>query len=385
MGKVSIDLNGPTSMPEKKESLLETIPVFPGRNDETPWRLQIEQSITTPQVLSSFLGKDLSALETTVQTYPLRITPYYLSLIIKHGAPLYRQAVPDERELACLDHSDDPLGEEPSSPVPHLIHRYPDRVVLLLTNACATYCRHCMRKRMIGGAGSGRPLHPPAPFPMEKAIQYIHDHPAVDDIILSGGDPFMLGTEALKEILTRLSKISHVETLRIHTRIPATLPHRITRNLVATLKTVKPLFINIQFNHPLEITQAAREACDKLADAGIPLGSQTVLLKGVNDDAATLKRLFKTLLSARVRPYYLHHPDPVKGTAHFRPSVKKGLDIMQQLRGNISGMCIPHYMIDLPGGGGKIPLSPGYVLEKNESCLVVRNYQGDRFLYPDGQ
>ena len=371
-------------MRKNKEAFLEQIADLPDERNGASWRFQVENSITSLKELSRYLKEDFSLLETTVQAYPLRITPYYLALIIQHGAPLYRQAVPDLQELNCQDDSDDPLKEEYFSPAPRLIHRYPDRVVLLLTNACATYCRHCMRKRMIGGKNAERLLDPIAPFPMEQAIQYIHDHRKVTDIILSGGDPLMIDTKALTKILKRIKTIRHVETIRIHTRTPATLPQRITDSLVSELKTFKPLFVNIQFNHPLEMTDAARRACDKLADAGIPLGSQSVLLKGVNDDAATLKRLFKTLLSARIRPYYLHHPDPVKGAAHFRPSIQQGITIMKQLRGHISGMSIPHYMIDLPGGGGKIPLFPDYVVARKDSHLTVQNFQGECFLYPDG-
>ncbi|MBU0993792.1 MAG: KamA family radical SAM protein [Proteobacteria bacterium] len=353
-------------------------------NPHADWQVQIKNSITTAEALSEYLDINQSALEKTIRKYPMRITPYYLSLILEHGMPLFRQAVPDTKELLDHSHTEDPFREIPFSPVPNLIHRYPDRVVLLVTNACATYCRHCMRKRMVGYTNP-KPLDMAVAFPMEKAVQYIQEHPAVSDVILSGGDPLLIETRQMATLIKKINVIDHVNTIRIHTRIPATLPQRITDNLIDALTADKPIYMNIHFNHPLEITDDARKACKKLADAGIPLGSQTVLLKGVNDSRYTLKQLFKDLLAIRVKPYYLHHPDPVKGTGHFRPSVKKGLKIMKALRGHISGMSLPHYMIDLPGGGGKVPLVPDYIKSIGDNHLIVENYKGDVFLYPDGQ
>ena len=308
--------------------------------------------------------------------YPMKITPYYLSLVKKPGDPLWRQAVPDVAELKASRLTGDPLGEERQSPVPGLIHRYPDRVIFLVSNRCAMHCRHCMRRRKIGS-----PLQEYGDI-HRGAIDYIRRHRKIREVILSGGDPFMLPDPVIADLLERLQAISHISLLRIHTRIPCTLPQRITPQLADMLKRFHPLFINIQFNHPDEITPASSRACALLADAGIQLGCQSVLLKGINDDPATMLRLVHTLLSIRVRPYYLHHPDPVAGTEHFRVPLKTGLEIMKALRGNVSGIGVPQYMIDLPDGGGKIPLLPQYIKEENEDRLIVMNFEGKRFEYP---
>jgi lysine 2,3-aminomutase len=312
----------------------------------------------------------------TAAVYPMRISSYYAGLIRSEGDPIWRQAVPDPLELEEDGTTADPLCEEGQSPVPTIIHRYPDRVVFIVSNRCAVYCRHCMRKRKVGEPDAiGEDA-------IETGIDYIRRTPAVSDVILSGGDPFMLRDEVIIEILHKVTSIPHVQIVRIHTRVPCTFPQRITPSLAAALRRFHPLWINMQFNHPMELTSEATAACSLLADAGIGLGCQTVLLKGVNDTPEVIMSLMRGLLRMRVRPYYLHHPDRVRGTRHFWPSLDKGLSIMAHLRGNLSGMGVPQYMIDLPGGGGKIPLLPEYVVEKHPGVWRIRNFQGQPFDYP---
>jgi len=308
--------------------------------------------------------------------YPVQIPRYYLGLIKSPGDPLWRQAVPDAAEGETAQMAADPLCETEQSPVPGLIHRYPDRAVFLASNRCALHCRHCMRQRDVGVDIQNRSVF------YEKIIDYIGQTRTLREVILSGGDPFMLPDRVLLDLLTALKKIAHIEMLRIHTRVPCTWPQRISPQLAARLKGYGPLFINIQFNHPAEITPDAAAACARLADAGIPLGCQSVLLKGVNDDPDTMLQLLRGLLSIRVRPYYLHHPDPVAGTAHFRVPLRRGLDILAYVRGRVSGLGVPQYMLDLPGGGGKIPLLPQYIQEETANRLIVKNFEGRLYEYP---
>ena len=341
------------------------------------WKDLVRQSITTPDALFRKLPMDPAAVARVAEKYPLRINPYFLSLIRKPGDPLGKQAVPDIAELETSDIlSPDPLAEEPQSPVPNLIHRYPDRVVFMVSDQCALYCRHCMRKRRTGRAKTV------TPETIDAGIAYIRQTPGVRDVILSGGDPLMLDDRRLGGILSRIRSIPHVGIIRIHTRMPGALPARVDSDLTDLLKRFLPLYVNIQFNHADEITGDAAAACGLLANAGIPLGSQTVLLAGVNDDPETMMALMRGLLEIRVRPYYLHHADPVEGTRHFRTSIETGLDIMRHLRGRLSGMGVPQYMIDLPGGGGKIPLVPEYILKSGPRELTVRNFEGKVFRYP---
>ncbi|GAB6093860.1 KamA family radical SAM protein [Desulfatiferula olefinivorans] len=340
------------------------------------WQDLLAESVVSPAPLNAVFGRDLSDRSAVIVRYPMRINPYYLSLIRDPDDALGRQAVPDLRELEG-PLTADPLDETGQSPVPNLIHRYPDRVVFLVSDTCAMFCRHCMRKRSIGRV---------APIPpsdtLAAGIDYIRRTPAVRDVILSGGDPLMLPTETLDKILTGIRKARHVEIIRIHSRMPCTLPMRITDRLVRMIARHHPVFVNTHFNHPDEITPQAARACARLADAGIPLGCQTVLLKGVNDDPAVMQALMRKLLTIRVRPYYLHHPDPVAGTAHFRPSVETGLAVIRGLRGHTSGMAVPHYVIDLPGGKGKVPLSPYAVSKLPDNMIRVENYLGDLCDYP---
>jgi lysine 2,3-aminomutase len=293
--------------------------------------------------------------------------------------PIWRQAVPDPAELTDAANAADPLAEERQSPVPAIIHRYPDRVIFLVSNQCAMYCRYCMRKRKVGDGQ----LHFGGRWQeIRQGLDYIRRTPAIDDVILSGGDPLLLSTEMMREILEALGSISHVGMVRIHSRVPCTLPMRVTPRLVSALGACRPLYLNTHVNHPDEITPEMEKACAMLADAGIPLGCQTVLLRGVNDDPVTMAALMKRLVRIRVRPYYLHHPDPVAGTAHFRPSLETGLAVMKALRGNLSGLCVPQYMIDLPGGNGKVPLLPEYLKSISGNIARVENYQGRICAYP---
>ncbi len=306
----------------------------------------------------------------------MRINHYFLSLIKKENDPIWKQAVPDLAEINDDFYLADPLCEEIKSPVKNLVHRYPNRVLFLVSNQCALYCRHCMRKRR----NSYNSLI--TEDTIEQGIEYISKTDSIEEVILSGGDPLLLEDELLKKILKKIRKISHVDILRIHTRVPCTLPHRITKNLLKIIKQFQPIYINTHFNHPDEITTEAKKACISIADSGIPLGNQTVLLKDINNNHLTIKALLQNLLKIRVKPYYIHHPDLVKGTAHFRLSIEEGLKIIKKLQGNISGLAIPHYMIDLPGGGGKIPLIPEHVKFTNNTRLTVENFKGEFFEYP---
>ena len=332
-------------------------------------------SIHTAEDLARYLPVDVESVQRVIERFPMCINPYYLGLIQTSADPLWRQAVPDLEELECDGLDNDPLSENLQSPVSNLIHRYPDRVVLIVSDRCAVYCRHCMRKRYIGQPGTV------TRDTIDSGIDYIHSHSEIRDVILSGGDPLLLSDHRLEELLHRLRGISHVEIIRIHSRVPCTLPMRITKRLAEILHRHHPIYVNTQFNHSDEITPASAKACHRLADAGIPLGCQTVLLKGVNDDAAVMKRLMRRLLAIRVKPYYIHHADPVQGTAHLRTSIQAGLNIMRTLRGHLSGPGVPYYMVDLPGGGGKIPLLPEYVEEAKEDQLIVRNFEGKIYKY----
>lgn len=341
------------------------------------WQQLISHSICTPEQLDTELNVSGSQIRMVTDKYPIRINPYALGLIKAGSTAVRRQFVPDPAELNAAGLSDpDPLCEEAQSPVPGLIHRYPDRVLFIVSDQCAVYCRHCMRKRDVGGGGKV------TPDALRAAIDYICRTPRIREVILSGGDPLMMDNGRLFELLEAITAIKHVELIRIHTRMPGMLPWRITPEFARNLACFHPLYINIQFNHPDELTPEACSACAMLADSGIPLGSQTVLLAGVNDDPETMISLMRKLLAARVRPYYLHHPDPVAGTAHFRVPVEKGIEILRAMRGNISGMGIPHYVIDLPGGGGKVPLQPSYVIENSETELLVCNFEKKRYKYP---
>jgi lysine 2,3-aminomutase len=272
----------------------------------------------------------------------------------------------------------DPCGEDKDSPVPGLVHRYPDRVLLLVTDQCAVYCRYCTRRRLVGA--NERSI---TQANFEEALKYLKSHRKVRDVLLSGGDPLLLENERLEELLSRLRAVPHIELLRIGTRAPVTLPQRITTGLVRMLKKYHPLMISIHFTHPKEITDAVKRACGELADAGIPLGSQTVLLKGINDKASIMKKLVQELLKIRVRPYYIYQCDLATGTEHFRTSVATGIQIIEKLRGHTTGYAVPTYVVDAPGGGGKIPLAPVSLVSRVKGKVVLKNYEGKIFEYPE--
>jgi lysine 2,3-aminomutase len=344
----------------------------------TSWQELLKKSITTAGGLDTHLHCNRDEVARVATQYPLRINPYYLDLIKKSGQPLYLQAVPDLREIADPVGMADPLAEEDLSPVPGLVHKYPDRVLLLVNHECAMYCRFCTRKRMVGSAAMR--------FDRERLRQgfaYLRSTPEIREVLVSGGDPLLLPDARLEWLLTRLREIKSVEIIRIGSRVPCTLPMRITKELCALLKRFHPLYINTHFNHPAEITKEAARACAMLADAGIPLGCQTVLLRGINDDAAILATLVRKLLTIRVKPYYLFQADLTRGTDHFRTRIEDGLAIMRQLIGHVSGMAVPTFALDAPGGGGKIPLTPEYVSRYGDILEFV-NYQGQACRYPNG-
>ena len=347
------------------------------------WHWQITNRIHTTAQLKRFLilsSEEQAALDSFTAKLPVGITPYYMSLISHRDAtsPLRRCVVPTIHEfITTPDEADDPLGEEHQSPVPGLVHRYPDRVLLLALDFCSTYCRYCTRSRVVGHGA----LHP-ARSRLEQAFDYIRSNPQIRDVLISGGDPLTMSDERLNWILTNLRNIPHVEIVRIGTKVPAVLPQRITPQLVRMLRRHHPLMMSLHFTHPDECTPESYKACSMLADAGIPLGSQTVLLSGINDKVETMRDLVHNLLKMRVRPYYLYQCDPISGSSHFRTTVEKGVEIIRGLRGFTSGYAIPTYVIDAPGGGGKIPVMPDYIEGRNGDDLVLRNYEGSLFKYP---
>jgi lysine 2,3-aminomutase len=349
------------------------------------WRWQLKNRITSLQQLQRLLPtltpEEHAGTLLANKKLALAITPYFFNLIDAgdENCPIRRQVVPriEETHAAPWEMSD-PCGEDAHSPVPGLVHRYPDRVLFLVTDRCASYCRYCTRSRMVSNA-TGYDFHPE----FERQIEYVRRHTEVRDVLLSGGDPLLLGDEKLEYLLSRLRAIPHVEFLRIGTRIPIFLPQRITPELCAMLRKYHPLFISIHSNHPRELTTEVRDGLGRLADAGIPLGNQSVLLRHVNDDPVVMRALLQKLLMCRVKPYYLYQCDLITGSAHMRVSVRKGLEIMESLRGHTTGYAVPQYVIDAPGGGGKVPINPEYVLSHNADRVVIRNFEGRIFEYPE--
>ena len=342
-----------------------------------PWQIILQNSITTLDGLQEHLDCDSNALPDVIANFPMRINPYFLKLIQHPGDPLWKQAVPDLAEISDGICEDDPLDEENLSPVPNLVHKYPDRVLFLVSNQCAMYCRFCTRKRKVGTDKMKISAET-----LQAGYDYLRQHPGIREVLISGGDPFLLPDHQIADILKNLRAIPSIEVIRIGTRVPSVLPMRITKNLVSILKAAHPLYINTHFNHPNEITAESSLACTMLADAGIPMGCQTVLLKGINDDVHTLKKLFLGLLRIRVKPYYLFQADLTRGTNHLRTSTESGIAIMRQLYGHISGMAIPTYALDGPKGKGKIPLTPQYILERGDT-LIFENYKGEVCTYPE--
>jgi lysine 2,3-aminomutase len=347
------------------------------------WKWQLRNSLTNIEDLKKIMrlsNKEIMAVNNLKGRLPLRITPYFASLIheTKPGHPLRRNVVPVVEELIeTSSEQSDPLHEKSFSPVKGIVHRYPDRVLFTVTQVCSNYCRYCTRSHSVGR------LDRLGKQDFEKAFNYISAHKEVRDVLISGGDPLTLSDDMLDYILSNIRKIEHVEIIRIGTRTPVVLPQRITDGLINVLRKYHPLFISLHFSHPSEITEECAKACIKLADGGFPLGSQTVLLKGINDNVPVMKELMHKLLKVRVRPYYLYQCDLIPGSGHFRTTVKKGLEIMKGLRGFTSGYAVPTFVIDAPGGGGKIPLLPDYVVEHNDEHIVLRNYKGDLCEYPE--
>ena len=352
---------------------------FPNVTDEqwNSWHWQVKNRITSVEDLQKYIELDKSEteiVENVLGQFRMAITPYYLTLINPENKydPVRLQAVPmvDEMHIGLYD-LDDPLHEDGDSVVPGLTHRYPDRVLFLITDMCSMYCRHCTRRRFAGQKDTGSKMDN-----VDKAIEYIRNHPEVNDVLLSGGDALLVSDARLEYIISELRKIEHVGVIRIGSRTPVVMPQRITKELVDMLKKYHPIWINTHFNHSKELTPEAKKAIDLMADAGIPLGNQSVLLKGVNDCVNIMKKLVKRLIQLRIRPYYIYQCDLSKGIEHFRTPVSKGIEIIEGLRGHISGIAVPTFVVDAPGGGGKIPVMPNYVISQAPGRTILRNYEG---------
>jgi lysine 2,3-aminomutase len=360
---------------------------FPGVKtaEWNDWRWQNRNRIRSIDDLERIIrvtDEERAAIARHHGPLPVGVTPYYMSLVAPDDPfqGIRRTTIPTLAEFTRTPgEEEDPLGEDGHSPVPGLVHRYPDRVLLLVTNFCSVYCRYCTRARLVGASGE-RALRK---ADIDRAIEYIAATPAIRDCLISGGDPLSLDEERLEYVLSRLRAIPHLEFVRIGTKQPVVQPMRVTPSLTKMLRRYHPIWMSLHFTHPDEVTPEVAEACGRLADAGIPLGSQTVLLKGVNDDVATLKKLYHGLLKIRVRPYYLYQCDPISGSSHFRTSVDKGLELIAGLRGFTTGYAVPNYVVDAPGGGGKIAMLPNSVLGRDGDDLLLRNFAGDECRYPD--
>ena len=357
--------------------------VEPNSPEWLDWQWQYRNRITSADKLSEIISlgeKDKQEISLCLDGFRMAITPYFASLIDPEdsGCPIRMQTVPSINETRAYSwERKDPLNEERDSPVPGIVHRYPDRVLFLVTRHCATYCRHCIRKRHVGEEDFviGK-------TEKERAIKYIADTPQIRDVLVSGGDPLTIGDGDLEDIISRLRAIEHVEIIRIGTRVPVTLPMRITPALLAVMKKYQPIWINTHFNHPCELTAESVKACEAIVDAGIPLGNQSVLLKNINDNTETMKELLLKLVKARVRPYYIYQCDLCEGIGHFRTRVETGIDIIRDITGNISGYAVPKFVIDAPTGGGKIPVNPEYIVSIDDEKVIMRNYNGDIYTYP---
>ncbi|HOP57657.1 MAG TPA: lysine 2,3-aminomutase [Bacillota bacterium] len=358
---------------ERKNKYFKTV----SDADWNNWKWQVKNRIINAESLKKYLDitpQEEKEINSVLNKFRMAITPYYLTLIDPDDPndPIRKQAIPGIDELVVGKYDmNDPLSEDVDSPVPGLTHRYPDRVLFLITDMCSMYCRHCTRRRFAGQLDNRLPQEN-----IDKAIEYIREHPEIRDVLLSGGDALLVPDEFLEDIIKRLREIDHVEIIRIGTRTPVVMPQRITDDLVMMLRKYHPIWVNTHFNHYNEITPESKAAIDKMADAGIPLGNQSVLLRGVNDSVVTMRKLVNKLVEIRVRPYYLYQCDLSMGIGHFRTPVSKGIEIMEGLRGHTSGYCVPTYVIDAPGGGGKIPVMPNYVISQAPGKIVLRNYEG---------
>jgi lysine 2,3-aminomutase len=355
------------------------------RADWNDWRWQNRNRVRTLADLARMIDlseEETAAIRRHTGALPVGITPYYASLLDRHHSmqSLRRTVVPVLGEYDLMPgENEDPLGEDGHSPVPGLVHRYPDRVLLLVTNFCSVYCRYCTRARMVGSVGERSVKK----TDIEAALEYIENTPVIRDVLISGGDPLSLDDDRLEYVLRRLRKIPHVEFVRIGSKQPVVQPMRVTPALTKILKRYHPLWMSLHFTHPDELTPEVAEACGRLADAGIPLGSQTVLLKDVNDNIDTMKSLMHGLLKIRVKPYYLYQCDPISGSGHFRTPVSKGIELIRGLRGFTTGYAVPTFVVDAPGGGGKIPLAPDYVAGYDKGNLLLNSFDGDVYRYPD--
>ena len=357
--------------------------------DDSKWnnfRWQLQNRVTNLSQLENHLNlsnKERNGVILSGNKLSLSITPHFFNLIEADNpdCPIRKQVIPTVDEISVSsEEMSDPCGEDSHMPVPGLVHRYPDRVLFLLTDRCASYCRYCTRSRVVSGAGENN-----LKTNFEDAFQYLENNKSIRDVLFSGGDPLLYADNKLEKIIKRIRSIKHIEFIRIGTRIPIFLPQRITPNLCNMLKKYHPLWMSVHTNHPKELTSEVKQALEMLADSGIPLGNQSVLLKGVNDDISTMKSLVHKLLQCRVRPYYLYQCDLIEGSSHLRTSASKGIEIIEGLRGHTSGYAVPQFVIDAPGGGGKIPINPEYVVEKNSKQLKIRNYEGKSFIYPEPQ
>lgn len=362
--------------------------MFPEVSDEdwNSWHWQVLNRVETVEDLKRYLPLTLSeeiGAKKALSTLRMAITPYYLTLMDRddHKDPIRIQAVPSAMEIITAEGDlHDPLHEDKDSPVPGLTHRYPDRVLLLLTDQCSMYCRHCTRRRFAGQTDNAM-----STARVDAAIEYIRNTPAVRDVLLSGGDPLLMSDLRLETIIRKLREIPHVEIIRIGTRVPVVMPQRITQDLVDMLKKYHPIWINTHFNHPSEITRESKAACARMADAGIPLGNQSVLLRGVNDCVHVMKDLVQGLTRIRVRPYYIYQCDLSIGLEHFRTPVSKGIEIIEGLRGHTSGYSVPTFVVDAPGGGGKIPVMPNYLISQGAHKVILRNFEGVIATYTEPQ
>jgi lysine 2,3-aminomutase len=351
--------------------------------DWNDWGWQLKNRITTLDELEKYMvptADERRGIAFAGQRLALAITPYFFNLVNRHdpACPVRLQVIPREGEsIVSAGEMSDSLGEDEHSPVPGLVHRYPDRVLFLVTDRCASYCRYCTRSRLVSNAQDYN-FHPE----YEQGLRYIESHPEVRDVLLSGGDPLLLADKKIEHLLSRLRAIKHVEFIRIGSRIPVFLPQRITPELCGILKKYGPVWMSIHVNHPKECTAELRAACERLSYAGVPLGNQSVLLRGVNDDPVVMKTLVHRLLQMRVRPYYLYQMDLITGGAHFRVDVRKGIEIIHSLRGYTTGYAVPQYVIDAPGGGGKVPINPDYVEKITDDEIVFKNYEGRTYRYP---
>jgi len=346
------------------------------------WQWQMKNRIrSVAQLLKCFPTLNVQSCLEVANKLPLAITPYYASLIRKPDAsdPVFAMCVPQIQELWNPEFlQDDPLEEDKDMPVPGLIHRYNDRALLIATTTCSTYCRHCTRKRVAGFRDSSI-----SPSRLRQVVEYLSEHPEITDVIVSGGDPMIMATDVLERVLKAIRSVESVQIIRIGTRTPVVMPQRITDELVQMISKYHPVYVNTHFNHPNELTPESAAACAKLVNAGIPMGNQSVLLRGVNDDAQVIETLCRGLLKMRVRPYYLFQCDLVRGVEHFRTPLNRGIEIMEYLRGRLSGLAIPNFVIDVPGGGGKIPLLPNYIVSVSPTHTVLRNYEGMLVSYPE--